>query len=193
LPTGVLALLSDNDFGDTSALLITLESDQKTYRELESYLDELENRLRRIKSVSKLRHYGLQKEQISIYIEKEKLTNYGINTATLAGNLFTQGFTTMSGTVDNDQFIAPIHISHRITANRILPSKLFIRSYRKHHPFKRRARIVREYPDADSYISNNGHKSLLISMEMQPGITLYNMAKKLMKYWNNFNLNYKVM
>jgi multidrug efflux pump subunit AcrB len=38
-------------------------------------MDELENRLRRIESVSKLRHYGLEKEQISIYLEKEKLTN----------------------------------------------------------------------------------------------------------------------
>ena len=39
LPTGVLALIADNDFGDTSALLITLESDNKSYRQLETYLN----------------------------------------------------------------------------------------------------------------------------------------------------------
>ena len=49
LPSGVLALLSNNDFGDTSALLITIESsDHKSYRELENYMNELESRLRRI-------------------------------------------------------------------------------------------------------------------------------------------------
>ena len=33
LPSGVLALQANDDFGDTSALLITLESEDKTYRE----------------------------------------------------------------------------------------------------------------------------------------------------------------
>lgn len=187
LPTGVLALLSDNDFGDTSALLITLESDQKTYRELESYLDKLENRLRRIKSVSKLRHYGLQKEQISIYIEKEKLTNYGINTATLAGNLFTQGFTTMSGTVDNDQFIAPIHISQSYNSEQDIAEQIIYSDPTGNIiRLKDVARIVREYPDADSYISNNGHKSLLISMEMQPGNNIVQYGKEVNEVLEQF-------
>ena len=34
LPSGVLALIANDDFGDTSALLISLESDTKTYRQL---------------------------------------------------------------------------------------------------------------------------------------------------------------
>ena len=178
LPSGVLALISNSDFGDTSALLITLESDHKTYRELEEYQDELESRLRRIESVSKLRHYGLQKEQISIYLEKEKLTNYGISTSTLMANLFTQGFTTSSGTVDNDQFVAPIHISpsyntEQDIAEQIIysdPAGNIIR-------LKDVARIVREYPDPDSYITNNGHNCLLISMEMQPGNNIVKYGK----------------
>ena len=111
LPAGVLALIANNDFGDTSALLITLESDNKSYRELETYLNKLEDRLRWIESVSNLRDYGMQKEQINIYLEKEKLTNYGISSTSLLVNLFTQGFTTMSGSIDNSQLVAPIHVS----------------------------------------------------------------------------------
>ena len=34
LPQGVLALIANDDFGDTSAMLITLESKTKSYREL---------------------------------------------------------------------------------------------------------------------------------------------------------------
>ena len=79
LPTGVLAVIPNDDFGDTSALLITLESDDKTYRELEDYLTTLENRLRRINLVSNLRRYGIQKEQISLDIDPVKLPAYGIN------------------------------------------------------------------------------------------------------------------
>lgn len=64
LPSGVLALIANDDFGDTSALLITLESETKTYRQLETYLENLEDRLRTIESVSNLRRYGEQNEQI---------------------------------------------------------------------------------------------------------------------------------
>ena len=48
----------NDDFGDTSALLITLESDTRSYRELKGYMDDLSDRLRRIESVSNLRPYG---------------------------------------------------------------------------------------------------------------------------------------
>ena len=45
-----MALVANDDFGDTSALLITLESDERSYRELKEYLDDLSDRLRRIES-----------------------------------------------------------------------------------------------------------------------------------------------
>ena len=31
------------------------------------------------------------------------------------------------------------------------------------------ARIVREYPEPDSYITNNGKKAIILSMEMREG------------------------
>ncbi len=187
LPTGVLALIADNDFGDTSALLVTLESDNKSYRELETYLNKLEDRLRRIKSVSKLRHYGLQKEQISIYLEKEKLTNYGISSSTLLANLFSQGFTTTGGSIDNSQLIAPIHVaksylSEKDIAEQIIysdPSGNIIR-------LKDVARVVREYPKPDSYITNNGKKCLLVSMEMQQGNNIVQYGKDVDKVLKEF-------
>ncbi|MGD9555893.1 MAG: efflux RND transporter permease subunit [Mangrovibacterium sp.] len=179
LPSGVLALVTNSDFGDTSALLIALEADNLSYRQLEDHMNELEDRLRRIESVSKLNHIGLQPEQISIYLEKEKLTNYGITPTTLLANLFTQGFTTMSGTIDNEDYVAPIHISPSFNneedlAEQIIysdPSGNIIR-------LKDVARIVREYPDLDSYITNNGHKCLLISMEMLQGNNIVQYGKE---------------
>ena len=77
LPAGVLALQAVDDIADTSALLITMESKQKTYRELNTYIDDLKDRLRRIDAISNLRTYGLQNEQISIYLDQNKLAKYG--------------------------------------------------------------------------------------------------------------------
>jgi len=59
LPPGILALFADSDFGDTSALLITLSSDTKSYKDLEAELKKLEAEFRKIPSVSKIKHYGL--------------------------------------------------------------------------------------------------------------------------------------
>lgn len=187
LPSGVLALVANNDFGDTSALLITLESENKSYRELETYLNQLEDRLRRIESVSNLRDYGLQKEQISIYLEKEKLANYGISSSALMANLFTQGFTTISGSIDNSQLVAPIHVgksyqSEKDIAEQIIYSDPFGNIIR----LKDVARIVREYPKPDSYINNNGKKCLLISMEMQQGNNIVQYGKDVNKVLEEF-------
>ncbi|MGE4568860.1 MAG: efflux RND transporter permease subunit, partial [Bacteroidales bacterium] len=170
LPTGVLALMANNDFGQTSALLITLESENKSYRELEEYQKELESRLRRIESVSKLRHYGLQSEQISIYLEPEKLSTYGISTNTLLANLFLQGFTTGSGSIENSRTESPIHIAETYrTEEEIAEQIIYSDPGGNIIRLKDVARIVREFPEPDSYIKNNGKKCLLISMEMQPG------------------------
>ena len=68
LPQNVLAVQVMDDFGDTSALLITLESEDKTYRELDDYMDLLQDRLRRIPSVGRLSVSGMQHEQISVYL-----------------------------------------------------------------------------------------------------------------------------
>lgn len=38
LPRGVLAVVANDDFGDSAALLVTLESNDKTYRELHGYM-----------------------------------------------------------------------------------------------------------------------------------------------------------
>ena len=165
LPSGVVALIANDDFGDTSALLITLESDDKTYRELEDYLEELENRLRRVESVSNLRRYGLQKEQISVYLDKDKLATYGISLPTLSATLFGQGFTTLSGVVDNDTYRFPIHISDTYPDERSVAEQIVYSDITGHViRLKDVARIVREYPSPDSYIKNNGKKCILLSM-----------------------------
>lgn len=67
LPQNVAAVIVNDDFGDTSALLIALESDTKTYRELDDYLDRLKGRLRKIDDVGRMTITGMRNEQIGIY------------------------------------------------------------------------------------------------------------------------------
>ena len=170
LPTGVVALMANNDFGDTSALLVALEGDNTSYRELEEHLNNLEDRLRRIESVSKLRHFGLQKEEINIYLEKNKLEKYGINSSTLLVTLFTQGYTAVGGSIENAELDIPIHISSLYKNEDDIAQQIIYTDPAGHIiRLKDVARVVREYPEPDSYIQNNGKKCVLISMEMLQG------------------------
>ena len=91
LPAGVLALIANDDFGNTSALLIAIESPERSYRELHDYCDRLGDRLRRIPSVANVRSYGEQQEQISLYVDRQRLQAYGIGQQMLLNQLQQQG------------------------------------------------------------------------------------------------------
>ena len=187
LPSSVAAVQAVDDIAETSALLITIESGQKTYRELRGYLNDLKSRLRRIDAISNLRTYGLQMEQLTVYLDQKKLAKYGIGSFTILNSLAMQGLTTYSGSVEDGSATAPIHIndaynSELDVANQIVystPSGDVIR-------LKDVARIVREYPQMDKYIKSNGKKCVLLSVEMRPGNDIVKMGRDVRKQIDSF-------
>ncbi len=170
LPAGVVALVANDDFGDTSALLITFESDTRSYRELKEYMDDLSDRLRRIESVSNIRPYGVQQEQISVYVDRERLAAYGIGEKVVSTALAAQGLTSTGGSVDNNEIQTPIHLAQSLAGEQEVAEQIIWTDPEGNVlRVKDVARVVREYDDPDSYIRNNGHRCVLLSMEMQAG------------------------
>ncbi|MBR5747392.1 MAG: efflux RND transporter permease subunit [Prevotella sp.] len=188
LPSGVLALVVNDDFGNTSALLIAIESPERSYRELQTYTDNLSDRLRRIPSVANVRIYGEQKEQISLYVDRLRLQAYGIGQQMLFSRLQAQGLTTMSGSIsDNDQQI-PIHIeptenSEDEIANQIIFSDPVIGKVVRVRDV---SRVVREYDSSESYIEQDGHPCVLLSLEMTPGNNIVFYGKDVDKVLDEF-------
>ena len=162
LPTGVLAIVVNDDFGNTSALLIAIESDQRNYRELKQYSDDLSDRLRRIPSVANVKMFGEQKEQISLYIDRQRLQAYGIGQQMLFSRLQAQGITTMSGSISDDDQQVPIHMeaqenSEEEIANQIIFSDPVTGKVARVRDV---ARVVREYEPMSSRIEQDGHPVL---------------------------------
>lgn len=187
LPSGVLALIANDDFGDTSALLVSIQSEDKTYRELEGYLEKLEDKLRSIESVSNLRRYGLQKEQITVYLDKDKLAAYGISNKMLMANLFTQGITTTGGALKNDDTEAPLHFTASYNSENELADQVIYSDISGNIVRLRDiARIEREYDTPDSYISQNGKKCIILSMEMREGYNIVEYGKQVDKILKSF-------
>ncbi len=171
LPSGVLAIVVNDDFGNTSALLIAIESDQRSYRELKAYSDELSDRLRRIPSVANVKLFGEQKEQISLYVDRQRLQAYGIGQQMLFSRLQSQGITTMSGGIDDDDQQIPIHVEAQDNSEEEIANQIIISDPITGKVARVRdvARVVREYEPMSSRIEQDGHPCVLLSMEMNPG------------------------
>lgn len=171
LPSGVAALVANDDFGNTSALLIAIESDQRSYRELHEYSDLLGDRLRRISSVANVRTYGEQKEQISLYVDRQRLQAYGIGQQMFFSHLQAQGITTLSGSISDDDQQVPIHIeSTENTVEEIASLIIFSDPVTgKVARVRDIAKVVREYDTDNGFIEQDGHPCILLSLEMSPG------------------------
>ena len=187
LPGNVLALVVQDDFGDTSALLITMESEDKTYRELDDYMDLLQGRLRRINSVGRMTVSGMQNEQISVYLDHDRLSKYGLNEQTFALSLMQKGFITGGGRVKNGTMVEPIYVSRSLNTVRDVQEQIVYTDPQGNTVrLKDVARVVREYPDPDSYITNNGRKCLLLSVEMKKGQNIVAMGDEINKVLDEF-------
>ena len=188
LPAGVLAIVVNDDFGNTSALLIAIESGQRSYRELKQYSDDLSDRLRHIPSVANVKMYGEQKEQISLYVDRQRLQAYGIGQQLLFSRLQAQGITTVSGTVSDADQQVPIHVeatenSEVEIANQIIFSDPATGKVARVRDV---ARVVREYDTDNSRIEQDGHPCVLLSMEMTPGNNVVEYGEQVERVLNSF-------
>ena len=118
LPPGVLGVETLSNFGETSALLITMQSKEKTYRELRTYMDELKDRLRSIESVGTMSVSGMQTEQIAVYFDPEKLQHYALSEKTVGATLLAQGFQTTGGALRNGDYTQPVFVARPGSASR---------------------------------------------------------------------------
>jgi multidrug efflux pump subunit AcrB len=169
LPAGVLAVVVNDNFGDVSSILATMEADDKTPRQIDAYCDALEDRLRAVPDVANVRRFGSQKEQITIYIDNQKLSAYGIGSKTITTNLLTHGLTTISGSLQTKQGISSIHIAETYkTEQEIAEQIIYSDPQGNVVRVKDIGQVVREYPTPDSYITHNGRRCVLLSVEVNP-------------------------
>ena len=191
LPPGVLAVIVNDEFGNTSALLISIESDRRSYRELKAYSDDLSDRLRRIPSVANVKLFGDRKEQISLYVDRQRLQAYGIGQQFLFSRLQAQGITTMSGGISDDDQQIPIHVettenSEEEIANQIIFSDPATGKVTRVRDV---AKVVREYEPTASRIEQDGHPCVLLSMEMTPGNNVVQYGREVDQVLDEFRKN----
>ena len=191
LPSGVLAVIVNDDFGNTSALLIAVESADRSYRELKTYADNLSDRLRQIPSVANVNIYGEQKERISIYINRRKLEAYGIGQQMFLSQLQAQGFNTISGSINNADNQVPLHVESVNNSVQEIENQIIYSD-----PLSGKtvrvgdiAEVRREYPPNEACIEQDGHPCVLLSMEMIPGNNVVKYGEDVDQVLENYRVN----
>ncbi len=180
LPQNVLAVIVNDDFGDTSAVLLTIESQEKTYRELKEIAEDLEDRLRSVEEMGRMQLQGLEKEQINIYIDHARLSHYGIPFETLALTLYAKGFTTTAGTLKENGYNSPIRVAPSMNIEADVENLIVYSSpMGEVVRLKDIAEVRREYSPFSEMITNNGVKCLLLSIEMKQGRNITEMGAKI--------------
>lgn len=111
LPQGVAATAVIDDFGNASSLLLAIESAERSPRELEASAKQLASRLRNIPEMGRISIVGDQKEEIAVYMDPMRLTQYAISPSIVSAELAAHGFRTISGKINNDEGSALVHVT----------------------------------------------------------------------------------
>ncbi len=187
LPAGVLALIANSDFGDTSALLITLSSDTRSYKELEEQLKKLELECRKIPATSKIKHFGLQKEKIFVNVRPEMLNEYNIKSLSLLGSYQANGMVSYAGKLDDGRCVMPVHFPANFESEKDLAEQIVYSDPNGNVVrLKNIATIERKYDKPDNFIRQNGKRTILLSLEMQPGNNIVAYGKDVDKALEKF-------
>ncbi len=168
LPTGVLQTLVIDDFGNTSSLLIAVESPERSPRELEQYAKQVCSHLRTIPEMGKLRIMGRQTEEIAVTIDPEQLSRYGINPSALQAQMALQGIRTVggeSGTHGALQVVIPYMSEYEMQEQIVWSDPVTGATIR----LKDIATVERRYQAPKNYVEFNGASCLILNMEMVPG------------------------
>ena len=167
MPAGVLQTALIDDFGNTSSILIAVESDQRSPRELEQYTRQICSQLRTIPEMGKLRIMGQQTEEIAITIDLEQLSRYGIEPSVLQTQLALQGLRTVGGeqSGQNLQVLIPYQSEYEMQEQIVWSDPVTGATLR----LKDIASVTRRYQKPTQYVSYDGRTCLILNMEMVPG------------------------
>lgn len=184
LPKDVAGLIVNSDFGSTSAIILAIESNDRNYKSLEANVKDIEAQLRQVSGLAKISRIGALEEQISIYVDHNKLLQYHLTTGHLMQALQKDGAIYPIGEIEGQTLDKPIHLSALVNtenelANRIINSEVEGANAVR---IKDVAIIKREYDKPTSYITTNGKNSILLSMEMTTGNNIVQFGQDIQKH-----------
>lgn len=189
LPHGVIGPVVNSDFGDTESIIIGINSDESDYVQLKEYLSRLEDRLRTIPAISKLKKIGEQKEQITITFSSEKLAQYGVDLQQVIKILQSQNVINPTGEIKTEDLNTPLYTSgYYISLNDIKNQIVGASATGAILKLDDIAGFTRTYAEPSSKITVDGHKAILLSIQMHEGRNIVKAGKEVEEKLKEFTV-----
>ena len=176
LPAGVAGVTVIDDFGNTSSLLLAVESYGRPPRELERYALQLSTRLRSIPETGNVKISGIQQEEIAIIVSPERLASLHLPPSALHAGLALQGIRTTTAETDNDGKRTLIHVDAPYTTEYELGNRIIYTDPDGGSVVRLKdiAEIERRYKEPKQYVryyenGTGGAPCVIMSVEMYPG------------------------
>ncbi len=187
LPQGVIGPVVNSDFGDTESMIIGISGKTADYNRMKDRLSLLENKLRSIPAVSRLKRIGEQKEQIEVAFRSERLMQYNIDLLQVVKILQSQNVISPTGEVRSGDYTAPLFADvHFRSIDEIRDQIVGSSPTGALIKLKDIADISRIYAEPESKISINGQKALLLAVQMYEGENIVRAGKQVEEYMNEF-------
>ena len=180
LPDGVQGPVVDYDFGDTVAVLLAIHGNDYGYRELRDYAKRVEAAIRRIRSVSKVKRIGEQKEEIDVASSLSRLSQYSVTPDKVMKALQGRNMVHFAGAVPTERGKPPIEATGAFEGEEQI-RRVMVDVSRTGQPVYvgDLANVERVYKDPTQYARSRGERAILLSVEMQEGNNIVDFGNEL--------------
>ncbi len=171
LPKSVRGPVVDSDFGDTVAVLIAVRGSRYGYRELKDYSQRIEEALRTLRPVSKIKRVGEQPEEIQITSSLERLAQYSLDPVKVAGALQGRNSVEYAGSLDSPGGAVQLNPNGPFQTEDQIRRVIVDVSPLTGQPVHIGdvAGVRRGYKDLEFATRFNGEPALMLAVEMQEG------------------------
>ena len=170
LPDGVRGPLVKSDFGDTVAMLVAIHGERYGYRELQDYVDRIQDELRTIRNIGKMATYGGQNEQVWVTSSKEQIAQHETNPLRIIQALQEQNVISTAGSIDTPGLDVPLRMKGAFNTEEDIRNLLVNVSPAGQPVYIRDiAKVTRRYQDPTFMVRYNGDPCIMLSIEMQKG------------------------
>ncbi|MDN6280733.1 MAG: efflux RND transporter permease subunit, partial [Psychroflexus sp.] len=170
LPDGVVGPIINSDFGDTEAIVLGVTAKDANFNQLNDYTEKIEDQLRGIRSISKIKRLGGQQQEIVISSNSESLAQYGIKFDEVIRILKSQNNIYPTGSLKTNESEVPFYTTGYYNTESELAQQI-IGTANNGDVIRLGdvAEIKRQYEDPSSTTAVNGEAAMMLALQMQQG------------------------
>ncbi len=188
LPQGVRGPFVNSDFGDTESMIIAISGKDAGFAELRDFAAKLEDQLRQILSISKLKLIGEQKEQITVAFRSDKMSQYDISLQQVVKILQSENAINPSGEVRLENTTASLYTQGYYKSEDDIRNQI-VGASKSGAVVKLGdiADLTRSYAEPSSKITVNGKNAVLLAIQMHEGKNIVRAGKEVERKLNAFS------